>query len=403
MLGKRPMRVLYCETNVDGTIGGSYYSLLYLTKNLDRQRFIPQVAFYAANPLQAEFHAAGVDTVVLARPATVQLDWPRGSWFARPRTALQKAINVGLGLIMPTISRAAFLIRHRVDIVHLNNSVLYNHDWMLAASLTGRTCVSHERGINARYSSAARFLAARLDAVVCISEAVRNAMMAAGVRPDNLRTIHNGLDPAEVAARIPRAELRRHLGFGDDAEVVVMVGNLKEWKGQATLVAAMAQVRRSRPKAVCVLVGATGPADLEFEATLRGDVARLRLQDAVVFSGYRKDVAEFLMLADVVVHASIRPEPFGRVLLEAMAAQKPLVAARDGGVLEIVVDGVTGLLFPPGDSGAMATAIVELLSDRALAVRMGRAGFERLHQRFHIADNVAKTQRLYEELTGGRR
>jgi glycosyltransferase involved in cell wall biosynthesis len=100
----------------------------------------------------------------------------------------------------------------------------------------------------------------------------------------------------------------------------------------------------------------------------------------------------------VQVHASIAPEPFGRVLLEAMALEKPVVASGDGAVPEILVDGQTGYLFPPNDSDALAGKLSTLLGDPAMVESMGRAGRARLEAEFSITRNVAETQKLYDRL-----
>jgi len=108
------------------------------------------------------------------------------------------------------------------------------------------------------------------------------------------------------------------------------------------------------------------------------------------------------MMSDIVVHASVDPEPFGRVILEAMACQKPVIGARGGAITELVVDGETGLTYPPGDAGALANAISSLVGRPEEAARLGRNGHERLVSRFHIRRNVEATMRLYERVVGAR-
>jgi glycosyltransferase involved in cell wall biosynthesis len=159
-------------------------------------------------------------------------------------------------------------------------------------------------------------------------------------------------------------------------------------------------VRHVHPSVRCLLVGATAPADQTFEDELRNLVMALGLNEHVVFAGFHRNVMDVLMLADVVVHASILPEPFGRVILEAMACRKPVIATKAGGVPEIIDEGRTGLMFPPGDCEALAAAILDLLADRARAARFGEAGFQRVNERFHIARNAEQTVRLYDQLLG---
>ena len=101
---------------------------------------------------------------------------------------------------------------------------------------------------------------------------------------------------------------------------------------------------------------------------------------------------------DIVIHASILPEPFGRVLIEAMAMHKPLIASNDGAVPEIVQNGITGITFPPGNADELANAIMYLLDNPDIAREMGESGYERLITMFHIDENARKTQSLYEQI-----
>jgi glycosyltransferase involved in cell wall biosynthesis len=397
----KPLNVLFCEHNVDGTVGGSYYSLLYLVKGLSRSRFRPIVVFYTDHSLMHAFKAAGVETVIWPQPAAFTFGsrlrgwrW----WLGLPLVIAQKALNVATRFVMPAASRAWFLVKRDIAIVHLNNSVLYNHDWMLAALVTRRRCVTHERGINERYSTSAKFFGKRIDNVICISEAVRQQMRDRGADSGNLVTIHNGLDPDAMRATVDPGALRREYELPDDTVVIGMVGNIRAWKGQETLVRAIAEVIGDHPNVRCFLVGDTSPSDRAYETKLRRLIQSLKLEDHIVFTGFQRQVTNYLMMFDVMVHASVSPEPFGRVVLEAMACRKPFIGSRAGAIPELVEEGVTGLTFPPGDAPALAQAIRQVLADPDEARRMGERGYDRLVREFHIDRNTEATERLYEEM-----
>lgn len=403
MTTSRPVRVLYCEQNVDGTIGGSYFSLLYLVSGLDKSRFEPIVVFYREHSLLPAFRAAGARVLVWDKAPvfTFARHLPRGfGWLKGPATVAQKGLNFFRSFVVAVYTRARFLRQERIGIVHLNNSIVRNHDWMLAALLTKRRCLTHERGINTVYPWMARVLGRRLDAVVCISEAVRDNLRQRGVDFSNLVTIPNGLDPEVMLAHSTPAELRCAWGVSPDSPLVVMVGNIKSWKGQDTLVRALGGLRRRQPAIRCMFIGATSPLDEDYERRLRELIRSQELESHVIFTGFQEHVADFIAAADIVVHASVLPEPFGRVLLEAMALRRPIVASRAGGVTEIVAEGDTGLLFPPGDHEALSVALRRLLDDRQEGERMGLRGYERLMSRFHVSTNIASTHRVYERLLG---
>lgn len=401
-----PVKVLFCENNVDGTIGGSYYSLLYLVKNLDRQRYQPIVIFYTEHVLLPAFQEAGIETYIWEKAETFNfgsLNHRFWKWLRPIRPVallLQKGLNFVHEFLIPAIVRACYLRRNGVKIVHLNNSILYNHDWMFAAKLAGVRCLTHERGINDRFRASAKFFGKRLDAVICISEAVRRNMHDRGADFGNLVVIHNGLDPSSMKIKTRPDVLRAAYAIDPEAVVIGMVGNIKSWKGQDTLVRAMGHVRQAFPSVRCLLVGDTSPSDKEYEKSLHELVSSLGLDKHVIFTGFQQYVGDFLMMFDVVVHASVLPEPFGRVILEAMACKKPVIGSRAGAIPEIVEEGRTGLTFPPGDDERLAEAIMLLAGDREKGQRFGEAGFNRLVSEFHIARNIGATQRLYERILG---
>jgi len=140
-----------------------------------------------------------------------------------------------------------------------------------------------------------------------------------------------------------------------------------------------------------------GHEELSTVAELRAYAARRDVAEQVDFEGFRGDVASLLQEIDVLALPSLW-EGFGLVLLEAMAAGRPVVASAVGPIPEVVVDGETGLLVPPGDSGALAEALVLVLQDGALAARLGRAGRARVERCFGLDRMVEQTHALYEEL-----
>jgi glycosyltransferase involved in cell wall biosynthesis len=135
-----------------------------------------------------------------------------------------------------------------------------------------------------------------------------------------------------------------------------------------------------------------------FYQKLQGMVRELGLSEHVVFTGYRTDVPDLLALSDIVVHSSSEPEPFGRVIVEAMLAGKPVIATAAGGPLDIIEDQVTGLLAPIKDSAAMARALGQLLENKAEARAMGQRARESAQRRFSIKQHIAAIQGLYEEI-----
>lgn len=228
----------------------------------------------------------------------------------------------------------------------------------------------------------------RCDAVIANSRATADAFRAAGGRAV-CEVIPNGFDPAEIDA-VTDAQIAAHRKTWnpDNAPVVAVFGRLARWKGQDVVMRAV-----ERLPGVCLwIVGAPlfTEDDRQFAAEL--EAAARRLGGRVRLAGFRDDVALWMRSADVVVHSSVAAEPFGRVLVEAMFAGKPVVASAAGGPCEIVDDGVTGCLVPPGDPVALARAVAALLEDPAAAAAMGRAGRVRAGAKFSLSVVLEQTR-----------
>ncbi len=387
---RQPRRILYVEGNVDGTVGGSFFSLFYLVSRLDRSQYLPLV-IRADNPIISDFHAAGVETrVIPSRPAVV-LPTPIGRIAAKVGNFLQ-------GFALEPWALARMMRRERIELVHLNNSITRNHVWMIAARMARIPCVTHERGINPHYLKRSLTLGRGLDAVICISNAVRENFAELGIRGLKLATIPNALDPDELHVRRDPAQVRLEYGLSPERPLVGMVGNIKHWKGQEVLIRALATIRHRFPNVACLLIGDTPSDSADYGRHILELVKQLDLTDNVIITGYRKEVADYINAVQILVHASILPEPFGRVLLEGMALRRPLVASGGGAVPEIVTDGVTGLLFRPGDADHLAQCLERLLEDPTKARSMGEAGYRRLVDHFSIARNVSATQQLYDQI-----
>lgn len=404
--GGEPPRVLFFEGNADGTVGGSYFSLFYLVDGIDRSRYTPVVGFRRDIPFVQRFRDIGLEVHIVRGHYAVGRSWldsPLVRAFGPLRLVVRLLVgglNVARFFVVSGPAWRAFLKDQGIDLVHANNSVTRCHDLMLGARLRGIPVITHERGINDHFPRMARFFARRLDAIICISQAVKANLTGHGISRDRMPVIYNAVDPARVKPGRSADVVRRAYGLRDDQPVLAMVGNVRRWKGQDVVVKALARVVERHPDVVCFFVGEATEGDRPFERELHEFVAGHGLAPNVRFVGYQENVADFVAAADLSIHASVLPEPFGRVLLEAMALRKPVIGSRSGAVPEIVLDGVTGRTFAPGDADDLAACVLQLLSDSSLAVAMGEAGYQRLTTTFSIRENVMHTERLYGEILG---
>lgn len=241
---------------------------------------------------------------------------------------------------------------------------------------------------------AERALAARAGRVIAITEALRRFNIEkVGLPAAKLVTVHYGLD-APPAAWAPAPDLAA-LGVPAGARLLASVSRLDRQKGLDTAVHALAALRRGpHPGAVLVVLG-EGPQRAELEALAR----ELGVAEALLLPGRVGDVAAVLRAAEVVVHPA-RWEGFGLALLEAMHCERPIVASRVSSIPEIVADGETGLLVPPGDAPALTAAVAELLDDPARARGMGEAGAARARTAFSVARMAERTLEAYGAVLG---
>ncbi len=308
--------------------------------------------------------------------------------------------------ILRNVSRLTALIGAAgVQIVHARSRAPAWSAW-LAARRTGVGFVTTYHGaygegapLKRRYNS----VMAKGERVIAISDYIARLVVARhGVDPARIRVIPRGVDPVlfdpatvageRVAETAARWQVRERMS------TVVLPGRLSRWKGHAVLLDAVA--RMTRRDVCCVLVGAADGHD-RYVAALRRQAERLGIADRVRLPGASDDMPAALLLADVVVHASTQPEAFGRVVIEAQAMQRLVIAADLGGPVETVEQGVSGWLVPPGDADALAAtldAVLALSGDEKQAA--GRRARAAVLSRYTTAAMQAATVAVYRELLG---
>jgi glycosyltransferase involved in cell wall biosynthesis len=179
--------------------------------------------------------------------------------------------------------------------------------------------------------------------------------------------------------------------------LVVMVGNIRHWKGQHVVLQALTGLSPEiRGRLKVLFVGATAPTDEEYAASLRETVRQGRLEQMVQFVGSRQDIPDFVNASDICLHASVIPEPFGLVIVEAMALGRTMVAAGTGGPAEILTP-ESGVLYDPTQPQQLTAALTRLVTEPELRQRLGREAARRVEE-FSLERNVAGNTRVYREL-----
>ena len=230
--------------------------------------------------------------------------------------------------------------------------------------------------------------------VVVNSIETGRAFVEAGGEAHKVRVVYNGFHMSRPQPLLPaqRAALRDELGF-DSRPLVGLCGRLSHWKGQHILLSALSGLNNVH----AMIVGGALFGQKDYEAEIISLAHDLGLDDRVRFLGFRHDVPELMDAADIIVHTSVNPEPFGRVIVEGMLAGRPVIATRGGGVSEIVQDGVNGCLVPPDDAPALAELIDTLVKKPQFAQKIARTGYEGAVSRFSIETTRTAMARVLDE------
>lgn len=292
---------------------------------------------------------------------------------------------------------ARFIRKEKIDIVHCFLPTA-NAWGRVGGILAGVKVVVSERNVEDwkpwYWLWLDRLLARYTSMILTNAEAIKRFVVSSTkIEPDRVRVIYNSVNPARFSSVDPIA-LRSELGIMPEARVITSIGRLEEQKDFRTFLAACAMVReRTGSLPIKILIVGQGSLRKELERLAQA----LGIAGETVFLGWRKDIEIVLAITDIFVLTSIR-EGLPNVILEAMAAGKPVVASYVGGIPEVVTDGVTGFVVPARNASGFAEAIGRLLNDPDLAAAMGRRGQTRACEVFTEDRCLSETRQIYCQL-----
>jgi len=378
-----PSIILYL--NQTAKVSGAEISLLSLMTGLDK-RFRPKLALPEEGPLLSLAKEAGIEVSIL--PGLPQFG---------ESNQLKKLIR---------IIRSAFQLKKRIKqegirLVHANSPRI-GYAGGLAARLASVPSIIHVRDIylsplTSRLKSILfNFLA---DKIIAVSEATARSIIA-GRKTLARKTlvIHNGIDLEKIDALKAR-EIREELKIEKEAPLIGFAGILHPVKGIEIFIRAAPIISEEFPSAKFLIIGDIMSQDeAGYLNRLKAMVRELSLEGKVFFLGFQKEAPGLIKSLDILVHPALYPEPLPRVILEAAACRRPIVAASVGGVPEIIDDGLSGFLFKPGDVESLARHCLHLLKNRDLARQLGEQARRKIEQKFTIKRHCQQIASLYEEL-----
>jgi glycosyltransferase involved in cell wall biosynthesis len=381
------MRLFFCETFDDGTVGGSHACMYNLIRNLNAPDIEITVGFYGPNIYVEKYREIGVPVEIL----------PLGKRIRNGNPLVRKSRNWYRERFSEPALLREWIKGRKFDLVVLNNSINVSILFVGVCRSLGIPLVIYERGIGVftkKHVDASR----AVDASIPVSDAVRDQLLRYGVHAKVMRRIYDGIEVDRWRADAAPASVKRNLGLPVGCRVVGIIGNIRFWKGQDHFIDAVKILSGRYADIYGLIVGGWGEDDRRYHEGLREKVEAAGLADRVRFLGYRTDVPELLSVLDVFVHASTKPEPFGMVILEAMAARRPVVATNIGGPPEILDGGRCGILVPPGDAGAIANACGKYLEDESFRRETVERAYERLEKEFRISKTVEQTVALFRNV-----
>ena len=372
---------------------GADIGLLHSIQCLDRNKYDPIVLLPADMPsgmlspeldrLEIEYHF--VTLGILRRK------------YLTPRRILPLAFAMFSG-----ITQVRSIVRKRnVALVYVNTFVTVSG--AIGANLARVPVLWHIREILAMPRLMRWFLTRTLslcaDRVICISKAVLASLLdeAPSLAPKCV-VVYNAVSAPIATGADKKVGIREELGLAENIPLVGMVGRISHWKGQEILVEAAALVLQTHPHVHFVAVGSYFADESHYLETLKSQIDKLDLGNRFHLSGYRSNVTEVYRALDIFILPSRKPEPFGRVTVEAMMQSRPVIATNHGGTCEIIEDGVTGMLVAPADPAGLAEKIECLLKDSALRERLGQNAATYARENFSLVRYQGQLRQVIDEM-----
>lgn len=397
MRKEKKVSVLYVHAN-NTDIGGADYCLFKLASELDKNQFRPVVCLSKKTEVLELYNREGIKTYII--------DMER----------IKKSKNLLylfklLIKFLPTIQHIRRIIKDdRIDLVHGND--LLDIYGSIAGRLSRIPVTQYVRWIIVSPAWLKKLLIHIVysinDIVMTVSDGVAKEMFSKnGAVLSNITTCYDwiDMDMDKVGHSENGTDIKKEFSIPPEVPVIGCVGRLEHWKGQDLFIKAAAEVLNSFPEARFLVVGGAveGRGRETYSIQLKTLAKELNIHDKIIFAGHRSDVSDVMKSFDIVVHSSITPDPLPGVVMEAMCCSRAVIGANAGGVPEEVIDGVTGMLYPPGDHKQMAEKIIRLLERPKLARQMGKAGKKRVEEVFNKKTLCTRIENVYRKMVLGLR
>jgi glycosyltransferase involved in cell wall biosynthesis len=399
--GRKAVRILFVDQAVG--FGGSIIVISHLLACLKRNHFSAVVVGEMDESVLAHHVRGRAKLEILRRPLNYVHMENFSNFLRRCGSPLLHRAGMYAFTIAAVIANitymvrlGAIIVRQKIDVMHVNQSD--NTEAIIVGLLLGRKIVIHVHGTG-HVGFSYRWIMRTIRHVVAISEYIKRDLVENRVPASRISVVPNPTiirPPSKQALERVKAAYEILPG----QKIFGIFGRLVRWKGHKEFIDAAQIVLEKEPTARAFIVGDVSDGDKDFLAELQDMVRRAGLQDRVTFTGYIQEVDNLYSIMDVVVHASIEPEPFGLVITEAMAHGVPVVASNLGATREIITHGVDGFLMDPKKPTEMATAILGLLRDEPLRRAMGARAAETVRRKYNGNAYARRMGEVYRNVIG---
>lgn len=378
--------ILYVN-HVSG-MGGAETSLIDIVDNIDKSKYGVIVACPASGDLAEKLSQRDTEHVII-----------KGGVLKRTFNPLS-LIAFAYYFVMNTVKLSYIIKSRNVRIIHANSfvSCLF---CSISANICGIPLIWHMRDLVKMRLFNKIFITyagSKANIVVATTTVMKNNLIYLGVEPEKISVINNGIDLKKYnTAPTNGGIIRKEFGILLYTPLVGIVGQLTAWKGHRDFIIAASIVAERYPSAKFLIVGKTIIGDSHYGQELAALVTKLGLDGHIIFTGFRTDMSNIMAALDILVSASWE-EPFGRTIIESMAAGKPVIATNAGGVPDIIENGVNGILVSPRNPQGLADGVLKVLNDPELGRKLGDAGRKTVKQKFSLERQMREIEKLYENI-----
>jgi len=382
--------------------GGSTMFLLYTLKALNKEKFNPHILFYyrAYGPDIKKFFTYGFKPISLNYDVTKRRDfWGRQKKQKHPlickfNNYTSFFIDLTKYDIPMALSIAKYIKNKNIKVIVFNNDIHFHIPGLLASIFTRTPCICRKAGIGGG-GKISKILAIFVDKFIASSKATMHDYLSNGLPPKKITLIYEGVDIDAFSKSQKNIDvIKKELGIPKEITVLTSISRISPGKGHLELLEALSLVKKETPN-FCLLIVGDDFLNKTFVKKVKNKVNELNLQKNVIFTGWCSDIAKILAITDIFIHCPTTwREAMGIANLEAMAMGKPTIVSDNEGLVEAVVNEVTGIIVPPGNIQALAQAILKLIKDKTLANTLGKNAYKRAKDIFNIKKNIKPLEEI---------